>query len=143
MCSWHEDLFESAIPLSINYSTRLRSVPLLVSHHLMPLIVRFVILQDSSPFLLKKKKKPDKKNPSIFYFLSSLLPRHLSGSVRDTKENRGKRRTGRGEKKYPSRMRGNGTQRNTGLLSKKKNTSLPLSQPSILMCLHKSTQSHM
>lgn len=98
MCSWHEDLFESTIPLSINYSTRLRSVPLLVSHHLMLLIVRFVILQDSSPFLFKKKKQ---KKPSTFYFLSSLLPRHLSGSVHDTKENRGNRRTGRGEKKIP------------------------------------------
>lgn len=65
MCSWHEDLFESAIPLSINYSTRLRSVPLLVSHHLMPLIVRFVILQDSSPFLFFL-------NP--FTFFSPFLP---------------------------------------------------------------------
>ena len=104
--------FGSTAALSINYSASICALSLSYS-----LII-------SCHWLLDWYPAGSFSPPS---FLSSFLPFYLSGTLRDTEENRGKWRKG-GEKKQPLDRKGmnegeeDGTQRNMRLLSK--NTSL-------------------
>lgn len=125
--------FGSTVPLSINYSASLCSVSLLLSHHLMLLIVGLV----SCWILL-----------FFFFFLLHLLSPPTSPftcqvrCVTPRKIGWKRKRGGTTSRQIEAeRARGDGTQRNMRLLSK--NTSLSVSQPSILICMRKSARSQM
>lgn len=136
MCSEHEDLVwehRSTLYQLFSQSVLCLSFALSSSHATDCWIG---ILLDSSLFLFFPPP------PS----LSSYLPLYLSGALCDTKKNRVKKKKGGGggttsRQIEAERARGDGTQRNMRLLSK--NTSLSVSQPSILICMRKSARSQM